>query len=130
MKTSHVQTKMIMRDELLLERKFGKCRPFKIPEGYFERLEADVINNIGCVPMPQKRSMRRFLRPIAWAACVSAVVIVGIFYISKSEISGSHMADAAFSYITPSSSTDDILEEMSDYVMFDNEDYYSFIADE
>ena len=33
-------------EQLEIERRFGKNQPFKVPEGYFDRLAADVMANI------------------------------------------------------------------------------------
>ena len=40
------------------------------------------------------------------------------------------MSGTEFGGVMISANTDYIMDEMSDYAMFDNDDYYSFIADE
>lgn len=119
-----------MTDEFLLEQKFGKRRPFKVPEGYFDRLQGDVMCKVGHTVKIRKSNTRRFMRPAAWAACAAAVIAIGILCIDKIGVGGKHLAATDFGIVMAPASTDYIMDEMSDYAMFDNDDYYSFIADE
>lgn len=119
-----------MTDELLLEQKFGKRRPFKVPEGYFERIESDVMCQVMHRAKLRKRNGLRFMCPAAWAACAAAVIVVGILCIGKGGTDSNHIQGTDLSGVMTSASADYIMDEMSDYAMFDNDDYYSFIADE
>lgn len=119
-----------MTEELLLEQKFGKRRPFKIPEGYFECVQDDVICKVVHMGNTRKRNIGRFMRLAAWAACAAAVIAVGILCLGKSGVDGGSMSGTEFGGVMISANTDYIMDEMSDYAMFDNDDYYSFIADE
>ena len=66
-------------EQLEIERRFGKNQPFKVPEGYFDRLAADVMANIpeqkpvATVPL----SWWRRLRPVAVAAACAHAVHAG-----------------------------------------------------
>ena len=77
-----------------------------------------------------KHSVKRSFRPLAWVACSVAVVVLAGFCFSVIGSIGIENADTDFGIAVSSPSTDYVMEEMSDYAMLDNDDYYSFIADE
>lgn len=120
-----------MREEFLLEKKFGKPNLFKVPEGYFETFEASVMDKIA-KPAKSKSSIKRFLRPMLYAACVIAVAIFsGLYLFNTKDKDMEHIANISHSTNLTSPAYNDLtLEEMSDYAMYDNDDLYSFIADE
>lgn len=122
--------KKAMIEELLLEQKFGKRRPFKVPDGYFDRFEGDMNGRLRCLPVMNKHTVKRRVCPFAWVACAVAVVVLGVFCFSGIGSIGIENADTDFGIAVSSPSTDYVIEEMSDYAMLDNDDYYSFIADE
>ena len=121
-----------MMEEVLLEKKFGKPKFFKVPDGYFEKLDACVMDKIPVTEPCKKRTITRFLRPLAYAACVAAAVVSATVYLySIKNRHGKQMADFASNVDSQSAvGLDFTIDAMSDYAMFDNEDYYSFIADE
>lgn len=69
-----------MREEFLLEKTFGKPNLFKVPEGYFETFEESVMDKIA-KPATSKSTIKRFLRPMLYAACVMAVAIFSSLYL-------------------------------------------------
>ena len=69
-----------MIEELLLEQKFGKRRPFKVPDGYFDRFEGDMNGRLRCLPVMNKHTVKRRVRPFAWVACAVAGGGVGGFF--------------------------------------------------
>ena len=126
-----------MEEELLIERKFGKPRPFKVPDGYFETLQSDIMAKLpvsvsaGIGAVPSRRPLLRRLRPLAWAASVAAVVGVAAVCLSGIfSASGEAVASASHTDMPQQSEVDLTIDELSDYAMMDNDDFYSFIADE
>ena len=124
-----------MEEELLIERKFGKPRPFKVPDGYFETLQSDIMAKLpvsaGIGAVPSRRPLLRRLRPLAWAASVAAVVAVAAVCLSGIfSVSGEAVASASHADMPQQSEVDLTIDELSDYAMMDNDDFYSFIADE
>ena len=124
-----------MEEELLIERKFGKLRPFKVPDGYFEALQSDIMAKLpvsaGIGAVPSRRPLLRRLRPLAWAASVAAVVAVAAVCLSGIfSVSGEAVASASHADMPQQSEVDLTIDELSDYAMMDNDDFYSFIADE
>lgn len=119
-----------MREEVLLEKKFGKPNLFKVPEGYFETLETCVMGKIPKQPRISKRPITRFLRPAVCAACIiAAIITTTIYFLNIDGRAGKHMANISDN-IQPVVYQDMAIDEISDYAMFDNDDFYSFIADE
>lgn len=120
-----------MTEDFLIEQKFGRRRPFKVPEGYFEQFEKSVIQNLPEHPPVGKRVAKRRLRFLRWAACVAAVIAATVIYYNKTndKISQpqSSAVTATVSYVV---SGDYTLDEVSDFAMLDNEDIYAYLSDE
>lgn len=76
-----------MKEEQLLKQKFGSQRPFKVPEGYFDSLEKSLMQNVVEPAVPNKRpAIKAFMRPLKWAACFAAVLLVsGTIYFNSLE---------------------------------------------
>lgn len=121
---------LTMKEEFLLEQRFGRQRPFKTPDGYFDRLESDVMDRVGCRSVATRLTYRRHLRRAAWAACAAVVVAFGIFCFKGMDAGTGDMHDTAFGNAASSVSEDYMMDEMSDFAMLDNDDFYYFIADE
>lgn len=121
-----------MREEILLEKTFGKPNIFKVPNGYFEKFSECIIDEISKQTIIKKQPITRFLRPVIYAACITVFVLLSTLYIyhlngNKTE----HIAEIYYNNATPNTEHSDFtLDQMYDYAMFDNDDLYSFIADE
>lgn len=72
-----------MKEEILLKQKFGNNMPFMVPEGYFDSLEENLMQNIPEAKASQKPLKRSiFMRPLRWVACFAAVLLVsGAIYL-------------------------------------------------
>lgn len=122
-----------MKEELLLKQKFGNSRPFNVPEGYFDSLEKNLMQNFHETDIPQKRSARNiFMRSLRWAACFAAVLFVsGAIYFNQSDNeSNLSQAENVSENVSSSNYSDYILDEISDYAMLDNDDFYSYVTNE
>ena len=132
-----------MKEEQLLKQKFGSQRPFKVPEGYFDSLEKSLMQNVVEPAVPNKRpAIKAFMRPLKWAACFAAVLLVsGTIYFNSLEKESyqNHVwhqtynqnhADNISENMSSSVYADYILDEISDYAMLDNDDIYSYVENE
>lgn len=121
-----------MNEELLIERKFGKPRPFNVPEGYFESFQTTFMTNLPSVPAQKGRTVLRRLRHVMWAASVAAVVVFAAVYLGGMFGTSNDRTVASVSSADMSLQMDNdiMIDELSDYAMMDNDDFYSFIADE
>lgn len=119
-----------MKEEFLLEQRFGKPKPFKVPEGYFNQVEIHLIKNIQEQETAvRKHSIRRFVRPVTWAACIALIIGAGIIYFNNLS-SGLDKVDNVYDGLSSSVYADYAIDEVSDYAMLDNDDFYSYISGE
>lgn len=121
-----------MKEELLLKQRFGNQRPFKVPEGYFDSLEKSLMQNMP-EDVSHKRSAKQvFMRPMRWVACFVAVLLVSgaIYFKGSGDNSDLSQTEAVSESMSPSVYADYILDEISDYAMLDNEDFYSYVTNE
>jgi len=120
-----------MTEDFLIGQKFGRRRPFKVPEGYFEQLEKSVMQNLPEQPVTNKPATKRSLRILRWAACATAVIAVAAVCYNKVDDkalrSQSQAVTAAASSVT---SGDYTLDEVSDFAMLDKEDIYAYLSEE
>lgn len=121
-----------MKEELLLERKYGKRRPFSVPDGYFDSLGASFDSRL-------RREKRRgrivsLCRPVAWAACVVLLLALGFVffnkYVATSDVHYAKTETVNTKTDSPSESMVYTLNDISDYAMLDNDDIYSYVSEE
>ena len=95
--------------------------PFRVPEGYFDKLTAEVMQQL---PEQPKHSLTVRLRPWMYAAaCIVAVVFTATIYFYPHDSQQPTAATAS----TPT--TDSYVDDVADYVMADNIDIYVCLAE-
>ena len=120
-----------MNEDFLIEQKFGKPQLFSVPEGYFEKLEKGIMSQIEPQGKILKHHSIRYLRIIAVAACTILAIITTVVYFNKNNSNADErVVNIPIDNMTQSVYTDYMVDELSDYAMLDNDDFYSFIADE
>ncbi len=121
-----------MKDDFFLEQKFGRELPFKVPEGYFNQFEEQLLDSLLEHKVERKISISRYWRRIvSVAACVVAIVVSCAIYFNKNvhdDLRGH--ASVVSDYTSSSIYSDYVIDEYSDYAMLDNEDFYSYVVDE
>lgn len=122
------------KDEQILQERFGKKNPFKVPEGYFDSFAERLRGQLPEKSVRQAKviQMNRFdikaWRAISVAAAsICAVVIGATFYFGSGNSSDSSSVSVSPSVISQSSYDD--FDEMADYMMTDNTDFYAYVAD-
>ncbi len=120
-----------MDEEKIIEQNFGKKRPFKVPQGYFETFNSQLLEKL---PLNEPSKVRSFSwkRPIAWAACLIAAIIltsVAIFSFNGEKLEKTSNIDDKVK-ITSQNPENDLMDQFSDYAMLDNDDFYSYVYDE
>jgi hypothetical protein len=123
-----------MNEEDIIKLQFGNRTPFKVPEGYFDNLAANIMQNLPEKPAAREIPIRTFWskKRIYAAAASIAVLIVG-----TGALLWNHSDKMTASPSIASSQTQQIMqadfsssiEQMADYAMLDNEDYYVYLAD-
>lgn len=116
------------REEFLLDR-VGRKQPFKVPNGYFEDFAAQMMDKLPereAKVIKMKPSGWRRFRPIAYAAaCVCAAIFcVGTYLHSNS---GDELSQNVAT-VQPKS-TYSAIDEVADYTMMDNVDFYAYVSD-
>ena len=116
-------------EDVFLLKQFGRKRPFKVPDKYFESLPLRVMealpDNEPCVVIPRQTFWYKYRYVVASAACV-CVIISGIFVRFCVQSSGTEQfCNKSISNSSSYSSVDDV----ADYLMMDNNDIYAMMSD-
>ena len=122
-----------MSDEDILRQQFGNKRPFRVPEGFFDNFAEQMMQQLPeaqTVEMTIEKSRKGVwarLRPMAIAASAALLMAVGatMLWNNNSE----EKAAALAAYPTTQQSQDYTIDQMADYAMLDNQDFYNYLAD-
>ena len=120
-------------EELYLKTRITNENPFRVPEGYFDRLTADVMARLperqSENPKEEKTARRIQLRR-SWlaAASVAVVAIVGtLVYFNR--LNPADTADKQVAAVAAPVS-DSYIDEAADYLMIDHQDIYACLTSE
>ena len=122
-----------MSDEDILRQQFGNKRPFRAPEDFFDNFAEQMMQQLPeaqTVEMTVEKSRKGVwarLRPMAIAASAALLMAVGatMLWNNNSE----EKAAALAAYPTTQQSQDYTIDQMADYAMLDNQDFYNYLAD-
>lgn len=130
---------MNLEEKLLSE--YGNKRPFKLPEGYFDNLDEQIISQIVEVKDDTNnhekvniKPIRRF-RPLLIAASFVGLIVVGVASINlfqqyqsaekvETKVNKLMMQPTSQKKIDSSE-----IEEAEEYMMIDQDDMYNYLAD-
>ncbi len=122
-----------MNEEMYIQEKVGKRNPFRVPEGYFDNLTAQVMSNLP--EQPKRRAKSVFMRPAfyAVAASVCALLIAGAAWMwsPSAEVSSPTAVQAKAVAAQPQQqdASGEYMEEAADYMMLDNHEIYAYLAE-
>ena len=112
-----------------LFKKFGKNRPFTVPDGYFEDFSARLMNSLSD-SNDTKRVLtfrsKKFVRLFRYAAVACFVVVFSVLGIN-SFLTAENSIEA--SVAEQHYNGDKLFDQIADYAMMDNEDYYATLSD-
>lgn len=114
-----------MKEEKYLKEVYGTQAPFKVPEGYFDDFSDRIMQILPerqAVLVDLKSSGWKRWRPYVAAACFCAFVMGAVTLVGHDRNSGK-------SYAVAKSSTEISIDQTVDYVMYDNDDIYTYLAD-
>lgn len=130
----------MIKEEKILQNRFGKDNHFKVPEGYFEHFTDQLMSQI-----PEQEAQIVVMQPSFWqrisvrkiAAAVGVAVVLGgggLFYAHHQSL-GLHEVIAATHHDAhqdgnASSTSYGSFDEMADYTMMDNQDIYASLIAE
>ena len=121
-----------MNEEMYIQEKVGKRNPFRVPEGYFDNLTAQVMSNLP--EQPKRRAKSVFMRPAfyAVAASVCALLVAGaaLMWSPSAEVSSPTAVQAqAGTQPQQQDASGEYMEEAADYMMLDNHEIYAYLAE-
>jgi len=119
-----------MTDEKYIEEKVGNRNPFQVPEGYFDHFAEQMMQQLpeGQAVQTKPRAKSIWLRPVYYvAASVCALFISGAVWMSMSKEEAS--STPAQAQLVQQEEQEQYLEEAADYMMLDNHEIYTYLAD-
>jgi hypothetical protein len=127
----------MMNEEQYIRNRMGERNPFRVPDGYFDSLAAEMMKQLPLqastrmpdeqlMKLPQKSLFAR-LRPWMYAAaCLVGVLLTVSVFFMESEKKGQEVA--ATTPVAAETYDDNYADEAADYVMADNIDIYACLA--
>lgn len=116
-----------MQDDTTLHQLYGSSVPFKVPKGYFESLNSRLM---AAIPT-QENNVKKISLWKKWqtlttvAAAVCCILFGAVVWINSSNnMTDDKLASNDNSYIH-----DSAIDEMVDYMMLDDDDIFSYIAE-
>lgn len=114
---------MMNDEEKYLKSKIGNRNPFTVPEGYFEQVTGQIMQNLPAQE-PKKPALIMQLRPFLYAAACICFAIFGVSIYLNTQTPEtlqlqSSVQEKSIDY------NDLFIDEAADYAMFDNEDIYA-----
>lgn len=115
-------------EEQYLIDKLGRENPFRVPDGYFDTIVADVMAHVDSESAKHQQGAKIvwLRRPAYWAAaCICALFVsVTAYFAYSDKTAGENVQAAAYQ------SVDHEFEEAADYAMVDNMDIYACLSAE
>lgn len=116
--------------EELIKAKYGKANHYRVPDGYFDSLSAQIMDKL-----PENRqpvvggNFRKFIRPMLYAACTIAAVFTVISLVNQNE---THNDPVEATTVADANSTinDTYSDAIADYAMMDNLDIYACLEND
>ncbi len=110
-------------EEKYIRERVGQENPFRVPEGYFDQLTQQVMNQL-----PERQRKPRLLQLRTWYYAAASVVLLAVMgtavYFHQSE---NNQQQVAVSIETNTDNT--YIDEVADYAMIDNTEIYACLAD-
>lgn len=129
-------------DELYLKQTVGNRNPFSVPDGYFEQLTEQVMQQLPARERPiapeqpataQPVARKQALRPWLYAAaCTALALMLGVsYYFMQSPAASTDAAPMAAAaapapYVAPDNS---YIDDAADYAMLDNTEIYACLSE-
>ena len=120
----------MMNEEMYIQEKVGKRNPFRVPEGYFDNLTAQVMQQLP--EQPQRRAKSVFMRPVFYAAAsVCTLLVAGAAWMwhAEADSTSATPVQAQAEVQSQQDANGEYLEEAADYMMLDNHEIYSYLAE-
>jgi hypothetical protein len=119
-----------MNEEMYIQEKVGKRNPFRVPDGYFDNLTAQVMQNLP--EQPKRRAKSVFMRPVFYAAAsVCALLVAGAAWMwhPTTEATSADAVQAKTVALPQQDASGEYIDEAADYMMLDNHEIYAYLAE-
>jgi hypothetical protein len=114
----------MINEEIFITEKFGQSNPFRVPEGYFDQLSAQVMSKL-----PERKQKARIvsLRPFLYAAAsIALVLVMGVAYFFQKD---NEVQPLANNTTTATTYENSYIDDAADYAMLDNVEIYACLSD-
>ncbi len=127
----------MMKEERILEEKFGKVNHFTVPEGYFDSFADKLMEQL---PATEERVIK--MRAQVWwrtlplrkiAAVVGVCAMIGgsaLFFTHNDGLRHTPVASVEHEHMQSAGGEYGSFDEMADYAMIDNQDIYASLVAE
>jgi hypothetical protein len=114
-----------MNEEKYIEERVGKRNPFRVPDGYFDQLPEQLMTSL---PERQPKAKSIWLRPVLYAAASVCALLIctGVYFVQSDK---SKPETAMVTTAPQQDPVDSSFDEAVDYLMMDNHDIYTYLAD-
>ncbi len=122
---------MYSENEYFIKKSYGNEEHFRVPKGYFDTLNARILNELKIDPQEKAvpaRTIPLWHRYRAAAISVAASVLIGCFAFGAWMHGGSRSSSQGTQAVSTAASSTS-LDAMMNYSMMDTEDMYSYLAD-
>lgn len=117
---------MIEEKNLTEELKRMATNPYRVPEGYFESLPSRIMERVDA-SQPPVVARRLWLRPVVrWAAVFIGVLVVSV---ASWHLFGGDQSSTQSQQSLMVTADDEAFYEAADYALLDNQDIYTYLAD-
>lgn len=131
-------------DELYLKQRVGNRNPFRVPEGYFEQLTEQVMQQLPVREQPigqpfvhtsVSKAKKVQMRPWLYAAACSVLALaLGVsYYFMQSQTASTDAAPMAAVVpavsVTNEATDNTYFDDAADYVMLDNTEIYAYLSE-
>ncbi|WP_302406554.1 hypothetical protein [Leyella stercorea] len=115
------------KEEQYIYDRYGKQNLFTVPDGYFDSLRTGLMQHATTTTTTKAIPLWKRWRGYVAAACLVGVVTVGLatyWGLKTTDVADTHVAVDGYATVDDDFSDD----EYADYTMLDNDDIYSFLA--
>lgn len=115
---------------------FGKENPFKLPDGYFDNLTSQIMDQLPAqevkVHFWQRMAVRKIAAAVAAVFVLGGGAFVGLRHVQPASQPIAHVAGMQHEQATNKqyTSDDENFDQMADYTMMDSQDFYASLIAE
>jgi len=125
-----------MNEEKYIEERVGKRNPFLVPDGYFDSFTDRMMQQLPERPVsvePSRKGRKPALmvrmRPWLYAAACALVLVVSAWLWRSQPDTSVATQPAAQLAVQQEQTSDATFDEAADYMMIDNQDIYTYLAE-